>query len=58
MGEIPVLFYPLFCHYFLALKMLSAFYLCCILDSSELQTRFFQESKQYNPDQTAPLGAI
>ena len=41
----------------LILKMMSAFYVCCIYTSA-LQTRFFHESNNMNPDQTAPLGAV
>ena len=49
MGNTSFVFNPLSCHYFLALKMLSAFYLYCIY-SSELKTRFFHESKHFIPD--------
>ena len=43
--------------YFFSLKMLSAFYICCI-NSSAFQTKCFIEAKTMNPDQSAPIGAV
>ena len=39
------------------LKTSSDFYACCMY-VSVLKTRSYQGSKQYEPDQTAPLGAV
>ena len=39
--------------YFFVLKMLSAYYICCIYLNA-LETTFIMEANTINPDQTAP----
>ena len=42
--------------FLVVLKMLSAYYVCCIC-SNAIQINFIMEAKTLNPDQSAPLGA-
>ena len=39
------------------MKILSAFYICCKI-SGALQTDFYMEVNDMNPEQTAPKGAV
>ena len=39
-------------------KMLSAYYVCCIIYSNALQTNFIVGANTMRPDQTAPKGAV
>ena len=48
--------FPLIRHFFV-LKMLSAFYVCCIY-SNALQAYFIKEVKTMKPDQTAPFDLV